>query len=123
MDISLDSKEIQKAVIEALTTTIATSVNDWSFQERVNKVVGKSFEEFGFFREIEKAIAEEMKENMTSVAQAVAIEVSRAAAKMAVSTIRDSMVEVLFKLRRPRDYMTDDEEKDLRARIKGELFS
>jgi len=111
MDIKINMDAVAEAINTRITEHVAHAAIDHQTERAIGEALARSFAS-GAIMEAVKQGCEEA--DISAIAQAVTAEVVRTATKVAVTTMREAMVETVAKL---RGAYTDE----AKARIRAEL--
>ena len=114
----MDQEVLQVAMSDAITAAVKDALGGYDVHKIVREKVQTSILQTSIDSVVTDAVDALNAEGLT---KAVTAEIERTVTSMTAHVLRDAMVSVMVELRKPNNYMTDNEKKILRAEIVAEM--
>lgn len=118
MELKLDENELNLAMSKGITNAVTQAIQSYDVNTILRNKVTSCVMNVAIEEVVNKAM---MEVDMINLSKSIAKEFERAVVSLAVSSIRETMVKVVFDLRKGSRYMSQEEDKRLIEEIKREL--
>lgn len=115
LQVGVDMDKVGAALHVATTEAIAKRMASYEVQEAIGKVVAREVAEGAVARALEAAVA---RLNIDALTARLATELERAVVGGMVHVIRDSMAELVVRIRKVPDYKPEEQ-----ARVRAEVLA